>query len=575
MPPDDTERYAWSRSFMLAGLIAAAFGLAAVGLLAANYLQNDPYDPLNCPQLAELKQELAASPTDEDLKRRIRDLDLELRNEFFRRLAYYRVGRLILLGGIAMSLLALKSAMEIRKKPHRPPRAGITLGAGEYRRKTFARVAVGALAAGLFVPAFTLMLGPDKEKRGAAVTAEPSKYPTPDEIARNWPGFRGPNGSGVYAAEPVPTSWNGRTGERILWKTEVPVPGASSPAVWKDRVFLTAADKETRLVYCFNADTGALIWTTKVGEASPAGPEDIWNEFCYAASTPVTDGRWICTVFANGDVACLDFDGRRIWQANLGTPDNEYGHASSPVLHRNLLIIQYDQGGEDEGKSRLLALDVTSGHIVWEAKRPVGQSWASPLVIDAAGRTVVVCCSIPWVIAHDIESGVGVWKAKTLEYGYHGVPSPVFAGGLIFAVDEGALLAAIKVDGKGDVSDTHVVWKTEEDLPAVCSPATDGELLFTLTSGGRLCCYEAVSGKSIWQHDVEEGGAYEASPCIAGGRLYFTNDSGVTFIVAAEREFEKAGRGELGEAFKGAGPAFRNGRIYIRGVKHLFCIGEK
>ena len=464
--------------------------------------------------------------------------------------------------------------MEIRKRPHKPARAGVGPAGSAQRRKAAERAAVGILAVGLVATSVALTFGAGAEGPAARGVETPT-YASPEEIARNWPGFRGPDGSGVYTGGPVAASWNGENGEGILWKTEVPLPGASSPVVWEDRVFLSGADKKRREVYCFDGGTGALMWTSKVGEASPSGPKDVWNEFCYAASTPVTDGRRVCAVFANGDVACFDVEGNRLWQVNLGIPDNEYGHASSPALYRGLLIIQYDQGGEEDGKSKLIALDLTSGRAVWEAGRAVGQSWASPIVIDAGGRTLVVCCSVPWVIAYDVDTGKEVWRAKTLEYGYHGVPSPVFAAGLVFATDEGAVLAAIRPDGTGDVTATHVAWQVEDDLPAVCSPVSDGELLFTLTAGGRFCCCEASSGKVLWRHDFEGGTAFEASPCVAGDRLYLISDSGTTHVVKAARDFEEAGRGELGEAYKGAGPAFHNGRIYIRAEKHLFCIGGK
>lgn len=397
-----------------------------------------------------------------------------------------------------------------------------------------------------------------------------------DEAGENWPQFRGPGGSGVATSPVRRMHWNGQTSEGIRWKTRVPLPGASSPVVWGDRVFLSGGTQDRRVLYCFHAATGKPLWELAVDTVTSgsAVTEKVWSDGSYAAPTPCTDGRYIGVAFANGDVACVDFEGRLVWSRSLGVPVNAYGHASSPVIWQEFLILQLDQGLAAEGKSRLLALDLRSGTTVWETKRLVGATWSTPAVITAAGRTQVVACGVPWITSYDPGTGTEFWRAECMKNGLWAAPSLAFAPGVLFAVVEDAALAAIRLDGRGDVTQTHVAWTARDDLPSVCSPVCHAGLVFTLASGGILTCYRGTDGARLWQTDYSRDDVvFEASPVIAGDRLYLNDSSGRTFIMKAASRFEEVGRGELGEPCGGASPAFKNGQLYLRGATHLFCIG--
>ena len=209
---------------------------------------------------------------------------------------------------------------------------------------------------------------------------EPSKL---KEIDKNWPRFRGPNGLGISFCTNIPTSWNGKTGEGILWKKEVPLPGENSPILWGDRVFVTGANKEKREVYCFDANSGDLLWRKPVDNiSSESDYRNLRESSVLTASTSATDGERIFSIFANGDIFCLDFDGNSIWSKCIGPIKNDLGHASSLLVHQDNLIIQLDQGFEDDELSKIVALRTNNGDMVWSTKRKLPTSWSTPIVID-------------------------------------------------------------------------------------------------------------------------------------------------------------------------------------------------
>jgi outer membrane protein assembly factor BamB len=425
--------------------------------------------------------------------------------------------------------------------------------------------------------------GPDRPQPSASATtpAPLAEVPPPKAAGSHWPRFRGLAGNGLSQCAQTPTTWNGRTGEGILWKAPVPLPGYSSPIVWGDRLFLTGADRTTRRLYCFDAASGTLRWQAAVpGAAGRTDQRDKpWNVASYAAPTPVTDGQMVWAMFADGNLACFDTDaqtpttGKPVWARDLGVPKNSYGHASSLVQHADFVFVQLDQESPREERSRLLALDARSGNTVWEVKRPVGVSWSTPTVIDVAAQKQLITCGNPWVIGYAPDTGKELWRTDSLEGGYYAIPSPVYAAGLVFACTEGAVLSAIRPDARGEVSNSHVLWTAEDDLPDVCTPVSDGELLYVLCSDGRLTCYDCLTGKRIWQQDLSSADCtFQASPCLVRDRLYLLEGAGMMHIVAAGRTARMIGRAELGEACPGATPAFAAGRIFIRGQKHLYCI---
>jgi outer membrane protein assembly factor BamB len=397
---------------------------------------------------------------------------------------------------------------------------------------------------------------------------EVETFPTLEELAKHWPRFRGAGGSGIAPFDEAPVSVDPESGKGILWKVKVPLSAPNSPVVWGDRVFLTGANEMKREVYSFDAKSGNLLWQEPVPTRLREPPEVMEDATGFAASTAAVDGKRVFAIFATGDLACFDFQGKRLWMKSYGPLENHYGHASSLLVYRHLLLVLMDQALEDDGKSVLVALDVRSGDVAWEAKRAVDASWITPIVAPTSQGDQVITNASPWVIAHDPLTGAEIWKADCMAGEV--APSPVYADGLVFCVNIDAELVAIRPDGSGDVTDTHIAWYGEDNLPDICSPLATDAFVFLLTSSGRLTCYDAKEGKLLWENKLKI--MCNASPSLVGNHIYIFGTKGTFVVAEAAKEFKEVARSELGESVF-ASPAFQGGRVYVRGQEHLYCLG--
>lgn len=559
--PASTESF---RAAVAAAVVSAAFCAVVGAQMLRAWQRTRVKDPLESPGMVRLKAAMRDDPRGETIKTQIRDLDLQLRREYFENSRLLTAGAFLLLGGAVILAASLKTAAALRARPPRPGPRQVDAGGMKAGRR--GRWAVGALSVVMAAAAGALPLASRlPERDGAALEGPPAEGV--------WPRFRGPGGTGVAAYSNYPDTFNGWTGENILWKVPIPLPGKSSPIVWKDRVFVTGADKNRAEVYCLDALTGRRLWNKVVEGAAPAPggqPLEPMDDTGFAAPTPVTDGKAVYAVFATGNVAAFDLFGNLLWLRKLGIPENEYGHAASLDMHEGLVLVQMDQGIEEDGKSRLYALDGRTGKTVWEAKRPVGSSWASPIVIPTDKGPQVVTCSNPWVIAYDPARGTELWRAKCLEG--DGGPSPTFAGGRVLAVQASSMLAAIRPDGRGDVTETHLAWRGEDGLPDIASPVSNGKQVWLLTSGGMLTCYDLPGGAKLWEKDLK--GEFISSPSIVGEKLLLISRTGNVTFLQAGPEFKELGSAVVGEKCETC-PAFVDGRIYLRGEKNLYCIGRK
>ncbi len=599
----DRRSRAWYPIARAATIVAGAFVLVAVVLLLWDFSRRQATDPLESPEFLALKAELAKDPRNEQLKAEIRELDLALREEYFRQREFTEFGTWLLLGGAVVFFVAAKTASTLQQKPPMPQPQAVPLD-HDARLGRNGRWAVGGL--GLILGAAMLVLAAscqtelsenalpktDTASAGAPSAAAapiaasdrpeqpakqpaagPADYPTDEEIAKAWPRFRGPGGRGISTVADVPTKWDATAGENIVWKTAVPLPGNNSPVVWEDRVFLSGATEEKREVYCFDAKTGEILWQKEVPGTpqSTAKPPEVMEDTGFAAPTMTADGRRVYAVFANGDVAALDFAGTVAWSRSLGIPKNAYGHGASPTMFQNLLIVPFDQGGPKDGLSKLLALDAATGKTVWETKREVPNSWTSPIVIDSGGKKQIITAADPWAIAYDPADGKEIWRVKCLRQDVG--PSPTYAEGVVFVVNEYPCLSAIRADGEGDVTETHLLWEGEDGLPDTASPLATNEFVFLLASWGMLTCYDAKEGELLWEQEFDA--TFTASPSLVGGKLYLIGQEGKCWVAEPTREECKIiSESELGEECV-TSPAFQPGRMYLRGKEHLFCIGSK
>jgi outer membrane protein assembly factor BamB len=566
----------WHYGAAAIAIIGGAFSFIVLTLLIINYFQTSITLPKLEGQLLVLKEEIRNKPDNqqpfdiaqggepvEPLLSQIRQLDLQIRRYRFRRLDFSYKGAILLFGGVVVLLLGAKWLGTFKKKKPAPyPRSSLW---DEQAKKTkLARLTVITASVVLVLGVLSLAMMPSVDF--VQTDLKDASYSYMGQTSKNWHCFRGFGGSGVSYFTNIPASWNGRTGEGILWKTRVSLPGNSSPAIWDDRVFLSGATNNNQQVYCFDALSGTLLWQGDLSQSSIKEAE----EAGFASPTVVTNGKQVCAIFATGDVGCFDFHGKRIWGRNLGVPDSAYGYASSLAIHQKLLLIQFDQGSVEDGKSKFIALDVSSGATIWEAKRPVSGSWSSPIVAEIGNQYQIITCSNPWVISYNPVNGTELWRAKCLSGDI--APSPIYAGGLIFAVEPYAGLVAIKPDGQGDVTKTHIAWSVRCNAPDICSPVSNGEVIFLLSSEGLLSCYKVADGVLVWEQELREN--FRASPSMVGDKLYLLSEEGIMFIVGVGAEYKELARCKLGERCY-ATPAFADGRIYIRGLENLYCIGKK
>ena len=563
-------------------VVASLCGLALV-LLLVQYLRSQADDPLKSPRLAALKQQLVAEPKNEPLKQEIRQLDLELRRSHTRQVAFNAFGAWFVLVSVVALVFAGKGITRLRAvlpSPHASPDAAEQAAATAQHAR---RVTVGAAAItgvaflALALPAKTYV--PSNPAAVEKVLAklrgegeETQALPSPAEFVANWPRFLGPLGSACVTNAAFPVAFNLASGEGVLWKTAVPAPGFNSPLIWSNRVFLSGGDATNRSVFAFDLATGKLVWQRAVANVpgSPAQPPEVPDSTGFAASTMAADGRRVFAMFANGDLVAFALDGSPAWSKNVGVPKNQYGFATSLAVWQGRLLLQFDQGEPENNLSKLIAFDGATGRAIWQKPRPVGQSWATPVVYEVAGKPQIATLAGELVIAYSVTDGNELWRAKMLSGEI--TPSPIFAGGLVVAVSPSDQLFAIKPDGAGDVTKSHVVWKTDENVPDVTSPVSNGELVFTVTSSGTVTCFDLKDGQKLWEHECEL--EVSSSPAIAGDRVYVFGTKGGFAVLAAAREARELAKADLGEGVL-ASPAFARGVMVVRTVKTLFCVADK
>jgi len=546
--------------------VAAAVlaGILSV-LMIANYIQTKSVDPLNSQAISQLMTKLQKNPEDTVLIEQIRALDLLARKAYFTHQWQIRTGSYLLFAFVLVLILALKymSSLEPRLPDlSKSPEPEKTLEGRLLSRKY---ILYGGL--GLVLLAFVLGVLSQTELKKIGIVQPgksqgASEFPSIQEIRNNWPGFRGPEGIGWAYHTDVPTEWDGPSGLNILWKIPIPHPGYNSPIIWGKRIFLSGADRRTQVVYGIDADSGEILWQTELNDI-PGSPErrpQVTEDTGFAAPTMTTDGTRVFALFATGDIACLDFEGKRIWAKNLGVPENHYGHSSSLITYQDLLLVQYDQntGG------RLLALRTKSGDMVYNQPRDVEISWASPILVNTGNREELILNSNPFVMSHDPRTGQELWRVRCMLGEI--APSPAYAEGMVFVVNDYARLAAIKLGESAEL-----LWEYIDDLSEVSSPLAAKDFLIMAASYGTVTCFENKTGNRLWIEEFDEG--FYSSPILVGEFVYLMDMSGVMYVFKADKEYQLISQNELGESAMTI-PAFMHDRIYIRGTKNLFCIGN-
>lgn len=403
---------------------------------------------------------------------------------------------------------------------------------------------------------------------------------SPPARGENWPCWRGPRGDGTSLDPHAPTKWSGTTGENVAWKTPLPGWGHSSPIIWDDRIFVTACvepSKERRLL-CLNRQTGRILWQREVLRAPL---EKRHNLNSYASGTPATDGELVYVTFLEPDsenrnevtpgnlfVAAYDVTGQRRWAVKPGRFASVHGFCTSPVVFEELVIVN----GDHDGDAYIAALDRTTGAVRWKIDREnKTRSYVTPLIREIDGRTQMVFSGSKSVVSLDPRTGARHWliDGPTEQF----VASLVTDGRLLFMTagfPEHHILA-IRPDGRGNITDTHIVWRTTKGCSYVPSPIVSGEYFLVAADNGICSCFEAATGHRWWMERL--GKHYSASLVSAGGLVYFLEDEGTMKLVRPGPTLEVIAENPLGEACV-ASPAVSRGQMFLRGEKHLYCLGK-
>jgi outer membrane protein assembly factor BamB len=384
----------------------------------------------------------------------------------------------------------------------------------------------------------------------------------------DWPGWRGPDGMGISPEKDLPTRWSAT--ENVRWKIPLHEAGVSTPVVSGDHVFLTASDgrRNDRLhVYCYHRKDGRTLWHTRLFGSAPT---DLYPAGGMAVPTPATDGTHLYALFGTGDLVCLDFKGKPVWIRSLaeeyGQFRNRWGMAASPLLISDLLVIQVDHWGP----SYLLGVDKKTGVNRWKTPRDASVNWSSPVAVHVKGETQIAVVGTYRAQGYDPKTGKELWTVTGT--GFQCIPTPVVTDDLLLAASgEGTL--AIRLDGKkGDLTKTNIVWRSKRGSPFVPSPVCFGGLFYLIDDKGFATCLKASTGKQVWRERM--GKSFLASLVAGDGKIYYPNLEGGVTVIKAGPKFEVLAKNELGEAIVAA-PAIANGAIFIRGAKHLFCIGKR
>jgi len=397
--------------------------------------------------------------------------------------------------------------------------------------------------------------------------------------AENWPGWRGLRGDGTSIESNVPTQWDGSTGKNIRWKTAVPGMGYSSPVIQGDHVFLTSCDesKQARLLHCFDRKTGEVSWSKEVVQSPLEGMHKLNS---HASGTPATDGSLVFVTFfhttaTSGErgepgemlVAAFDYEGNQKWLVSVGAFSSIHGYCTSPVLYRDLILVN----GDHDGESFLAALKKDSGELVWKTPRVhKTRSYVTPLLRQVEGQMQAVMAGSKCVAGFDPMTGNRLWWVEG--------PTEQFVASMVHDSQNFYLTAgfptyhvmAIRHGGKQDVSGSHVSWHVNDARSYVPSPVLANGLLFVADDRGIAHCFDPANGEHLWRERL--GPHFSASLVTAEGLVYFTADDGATTIMKAGREPELLRVNELGERVY-ASPAISQGELFLRGTDHLYCIG--
>jgi outer membrane protein assembly factor BamB len=425
---------------------------------------------------------------------------------------------------------------------------------------------------------------------------------------QNWPGFRGPGARGIVEGYPTPAVWNAdaTTGKLsgVLWRTEIPGLGHSSPIIWGDRIYVGTAvklsgkaslrigyygdvkpaqdnDEQKWMILCFDKKSGKKRWERVIRTSKPATERH--EKSSHANTTLITDGRRLVAFFGSEGLYCFDMDGKELWRKDLGVINNSWrgigwGYSSSPALHRDRIVLLCD----DPKNPFVGAFDLSNGKEVWRTSRKGASegSWGTPLIHNDGTRTQVVTNGWPYVVSYDLESGKELWRLRG--GGDIPIPTPFVADGLIVisnAHGGKAPLFAVRPSAKGDISladgstsNEFVAWSVPNGGSYISTPVVYGGYIYLANFNGVIRCFDFKTGSKVFEERLGKDCPCSASLVASDGKVYCPDEQGVVHVIKSGPALEVLARNQLGEPCL-ATPAISQGVLYFRTAASLIAIG--
>lgn len=398
--------------------------------------------------------------------------------------------------------------------------------------------------------------------------------------AENWPQWRGPHLNGTSGEKNLPVKWSAT--ENIAWKLALPGVSGATPIVWGDRIFLNVAENGQLFLWAVDRANGAVLWKRLLG-----GGDHKMRKQNMSSPSPVTDGKMVWVMTGTGILKAFTVEGEERWgrdlQKDYGPFGLNWGYASSPLLADGALYVQVLHGMKTDDPSYVLRIDGKSGKTAWRVERPTAairespDAYTTPVPLRTAQGIEIVVTGADIVTAHDPATGKELWRADGLNPDNHPfhriVASPLVSGDLVYAPSRERPLLAIRGGGRGDVTRTHRAWAFDSG-PDVPTPVTDGTYFYSVNDRGIVFCLDAKTGKPVYGPQRLPPGTYSASPILAGGHIYITNEEGVTSVFKAGPTFQLVSENAVNE-FTLSSVAVSDGQVFLRTSGHLYAIGER
>jgi outer membrane protein assembly factor BamB len=404
--------------------------------------------------------------------------------------------------------------------------------------------------------------------------------------AENWPQWRGPSQNGLSGERNLPVTWS--TTDNVSWKLPLPAWSGSTPIVWGDRIFLNVADDlrvrdgDNLHLWCVDRTNGAVLWKRPLGSGNHQERKQNMS-----TPSPVTDGTHVWVMTGTGILKAFDFSGAEKWRRDIpkdyGRFGLNWGYGSSPLLYHDALYIQVLHGMRTDDPSYLLRIDKATGRTVWRVERPTSarfespDSYTTPALLRYGSSTEIVVTGGDVVTGHDPDSGKELWRANGLnpdnDGSYRIVASPVVHGDVVVAPTRERPMLVLKAGGRGDVTRTHVLWSFGSG-PDVPTPVTDGTYLYVVNDRGIMFCLDLKTGREHYGRQRLRPGTYSGSPVLADGKIYITNEDGLTSVIKAGPVFQLLAENDFDD-YTLSSPAVSEGQIFFRTKGFLYAIGRR